>query len=290
MKSFIRSTLAAAVAIYAIPATAQQTRPATPPAAPPARPAPVTAGIAPAQPGGAPAPAPAVVPGLTTAKQKAFYAIGYNMGGSFREEQMTPEDVDMQALSRGLMDALSEAKLPLSQQDLEAAMKEYHEQLTAKILERAKAMAEKMKPLGEKAKKEGEAFLAANKSKPDIKTTASGLQYKVLKSGTGATPAATDVATVHYKGALFDGTVFDSSYDRGEPTSFPVNGVIPGWTEALQLMKVGDKWQLFVPSNLAYGDTGRPPKIPPNSVLVFDVELLDIAKQPAVEQIPQQQR
>src|SRR5262249_17517826 len=151
-------------------------------------------------------------------------------------------------------------------------------------------LAEKMKPIAEKNKKDGDAFLAANKSKPGVQTTASGLQYKVIKSGTGATPGASDVATVHYKGSLMDGTVFDSSYDANEPATFNVSGVIPGWTEALQLMKVGDKWQLFIPSDLAYGETGRLPKIPPNALLVFDVELLDVAKQPVLQQLPQQQR
>ena len=229
------------------------------------------------------------MPGLANSKQKASYGFGYSIGNSFQREQMTPEDLDMQAFSRGLIDALSDAKLAVTEKDLEAAMKEYHEQLTVKIQERAKALAEKMKPVAEKNKKDGDAFLAANKSKPGVQTTASGLQYKVIKAGTGASPAATDVATVHYKGSLLDGTVFDSSYDAGEPATFNVSGVIPGWTEALQLMKVGDKWQVFIPSNLAYGEEGRLPKITPNAVLVFDVELLDIAKQPVLQQLPQQQ-
>ncbi len=124
----------------------------------------------------------------------------------------------------------------------------------------------------------GEAFLAANGKEPGVITTASGLQYKIIKSGTGESPKATDSVKVNYEGRLIDGTIFDSSIQRGEPATFPVNRVIPGWTEALQLMKVGDKWQLFIPANLAYGEQSPTPTIPPNSPLIFEVELLDIAK------------
>ncbi len=130
---------------------------------------------------------------------------------------------------------------------------------------------------GEAAKKAGEDFLAANAKKPGVKVLPSGLQYKVLKSGNGPSPKATDTVKTHYHGTFINGKVFDSSVERGEPVEFPVNGVIKGWTEALQLMKVGDKWQLFIPSDLAYGPDGQGP-IPPNSVLVFDVELLGISK------------
>jgi FKBP-type peptidyl-prolyl cis-trans isomerase FklB len=137
-------------------------------------------------------------------------------------------------------------------------------------------MEAKQKVDGEKNVKEGEAFLAANGKKDGVKTLASGLQYKVIKTGTGKTPKATDTVKVHYHGTLTDGTVFDSSVERGEPATFPVNGVIPGWIEALQLMKEGDKWQLVIPPKLAYGERGAGGKIGPNSVLVFDVELLSI--------------
>jgi FKBP-type peptidyl-prolyl cis-trans isomerase FklB len=133
-----------------------------------------------------------------------------------------------------------------------------------------------MKAQGEKNKKEGEAFLAENKKKEGVKTLPSGLQYKVIKEGTGKSPKATDKVSTHYRGTLIDGTEFDSSYKRGQPATFPVNGVIPGWTEALQLMKVGSKWQLFIPSKLAYGERGAPPVIGPYSVLIFTVELLAI--------------
>jgi FKBP-type peptidyl-prolyl cis-trans isomerase FklB len=124
----------------------------------------------------------------------------------------------------------------------------------------------------------GEAFLAENAKKEGVTTTASGLQYKVLKSGMGESPKVSDTVKVHYQGTLIDGTIFDSSIQRGEPISFPVNAVIPGWTEALQLMKVGDKWQLFIPARLAYGDQSPSPAIPANSVLIFEVELLGIEK------------
>ena len=128
------------------------------------------------------------------------------------------------------------------------------------------------------AKSAGEAFLADNAKKPGVVTTSSGLQYTVIKSGTGDSPKASDSVTVHYHGTLIDGTVFDSSVLRGVPATFPVNGVIPGWVEALQLMKVGDKWKLYIPANLAYGAQSPSPQIPPNSVLIFEVELLSINK------------
>lgn len=124
----------------------------------------------------------------------------------------------------------------------------------------------------------GERFLAENAKKEGVRTTASGLQYKVIKSGTGASPRLTDGVKVHYHGTLVDGAVFDSSVERGEPISFPVNGVIAGWTEALQMMKVGDRWQLFIPARLAYGEQSPTPKIAPNSALIFEVELLGIEK------------
>jgi FKBP-type peptidyl-prolyl cis-trans isomerase FklB len=127
-------------------------------------------------------------------------------------------------------------------------------------------------------KKAGEDFLAKNKNEKNIKATESGLQYTVLKEGTGPSPKATDTVKVHYRGTLLDGTEFDSSYKRNEPTTFPVNQVIKGWTEALQKMKVGSKWKIFIPSDLAYGDQGQPPVVPPASVLVFEIELLSIEK------------
>jgi FKBP-type peptidyl-prolyl cis-trans isomerase FklB len=132
------------------------------------------------------------------------------------------------------------------------------------------------KMAGEKNQKEGEAFLAENKKKEGVITLPSGLQYKVIKAGSGNKPKATDTVTVHYQGTLVNGTEFDSSYRRGQPVSFPVNGVIPGWTEALQLMEAGAKWQIVIPSNLAYGDRGAGPQIGPNATLIFEIELISI--------------
>jgi FKBP-type peptidyl-prolyl cis-trans isomerase FklB len=209
--------------------------------------------------------------GMGSDKQKASYGIGFRMGSDMRGSQLTADDVDLQAFVRGMTDGINKSKPAISEQDLSQAMKNFHDQLTARIQDKAKSA-------GEKNKKDGEAFLAANKGKDGVKTLPSGLQYKVIKSGNGPTPGANDTVKAHYKGTLLDGTVFDSSYDRGEPATFPVNGVIPGWTEALQLMKVGDKWQLFIPSKLAYGENGAGGDIGPNAVLVFDVELLDVNK------------
>jgi FKBP-type peptidyl-prolyl cis-trans isomerase FklB len=132
------------------------------------------------------------------------------------------------------------------------------------------------KIVGEKNQKEGEAFLAENKKKEGVITLPSGLQYKVIKAGSGNKPKATDTVSVHYQGTLVNGTEFDSSYRRGQPVSFPVNGVIPGWTEALQLMEAGAKWQIVIPSNLAYGDRGAGPQIGPNATLIFEIELISI--------------
>src|SRR3989338_270904 len=154
--------------------------------------------------------------------------------------------------------------------------KEVQETMMAFQNEMKTKQAEHAKVLGGKNKKEGEAFLAENKKKEGVKTTASGLQYKVIKNGNGKKPKATDTVTVHYKGTLIDGTEFDSSYKRGEPTSFPVNQVIAGWTEALQLMNVGSKWQLFIPANLGYGDRGAGPQIGPNAAFIFEVELISL--------------
>ena len=168
-------------------------------------------------------------------------------------------------LARGIIDALTGAKPALNDTQAMAAMQKFEQGMQAKAKEK-----------GDQAKAAGDGFLAANAKKPGVKVLPSGLQYKVLKTGTGASPKATDTVKVHYHGTLTNGEKFDSSVERGEPAEFPVNRVIPGWTEALQLMKPGDKWQLVIPSDLAYGPQGRPPVIPPNSVLLFDVELLEV--------------
>ncbi len=230
----------------------------------------------------APAPGPAVggqpaaqpAPDLATPKQKASYGIGLSIGADMRNSQLTADDLDLRTVLRGISDGISDAKPVLTEEELQNVMQEFHKSIVARQQER-------MKAAGDKNKKEGEAFLAANKSKQGVTTTPSGLQYKVIKSGPsgGATPKARDTVSANYKGTLLDGTVFDSSYDRGKPEKFGVSDVIKGWTEALQLMKVGDKLQLFIPANLAYGETGTPDgTIPPNSTLVFEVELMDVTK------------
>ncbi len=204
---------------------------------------------------------------LKDAKQKSSYAIGMDIGSNFKRQEI---DVDGKALAAGIADSLA-GKPQLT----EAEAKQVLTDLRTQLMGKAEA---KQKEAGEKNLKDGEKFLAENKKKEGVKTTASGLQYKVLKSGSGKTPKATDTVKVHYHGTLIDGSVFDSSVERGEPTSFPVNQVIPGWTEVLQLMKEGDKWQVYIPSQLAYGAQGPSPKIGPNSTLIFDVELLSIEK------------
>jgi FKBP-type peptidyl-prolyl cis-trans isomerase FklB len=157
----------------------------------------------------------------------------------------------------------------MTEEEMRTVMNAFRQEMASKQME-------KMKTVGDKNKKEGEAFLVENKKKKGVKTLPSGLQYKVIKEGTGKMPKTTDKVSCQYEGTLIDGTVFDSSYKRGEPATFPVNGVIPGWTEALQMMKVGSKWQLFIPSKLGYGERGAGPQIGPNAVLIFTVELISV--------------
>ncbi len=217
---------------------------------------------------------------IKTDKQKLSYGIGLQTGMQLKRG--LGEEVDAQAFLRGVTDAITGGKLAVSEADLEKVMKEFQEKMMKRQMDTVKADP-KWQAAATKNKKDGEAFLAANKSKEGVKTLPSGLQYKVLKSGSGATPGLADSVVAHYHGTLVDGTVFDSSVDRGEPATFPVRGVIPGWTEALQLMKVGDKWQLFLPAELAYGERSPSEKIGPNSALVFEVELKDVKKQPGAK-------
>ncbi len=203
---------------------------------------------------------------LKTKKDKVSYAIGVNVGKGMQQQSV---DIDPDIFAKGLKDAMTGAKMAMPDEEM-------HQVMTAFQKELAEKQAVKMKALAEKNKKEGEAFLAANKKKEGVKTLSSGLQYKVIKEGTGQTPKSTDTVTTNYRGTLIDDTEFDSSYRRGQPAKFPVNGVIAGWTEALQLMKVGSTWQLFIPSNLAYGERGAGNIIGPNATLIFDVELISI--------------
>lgn len=196
---------------------------------------------------------------LTDTREKASYSLGVGIARNLKQNKL--DGVDAELLIQGLRDMLAGEKLKLSDEELNAAVVAYFHELNDKV--------------GAENHKKGEEFLAANKAKPDVKTTKSGLQYKVLKAGTGPTPKATDRVKTHYRGTLIDGKEFDSSIARGEPAVFPVTGVIPGWVEALQLMKVGDKWQIVVPPELAYGAEGNR-AIPPNSTLIFEIELLGI--------------
>ncbi len=203
---------------------------------------------------------------LNTQKDKTSYAIGMNVGKGLHRDSV---DIDPAILLRGLKDALAGGKTLLTDQEAQTT-------LTALQNDLRKKQQDMRQQATEMNKKEGEAFLTANKTKDGVVALPSGLQYKILQEGTGPKPAATDSVVCNYRGTLLDGKEFDSSYKRGQPATFPVTGVIKGWTEALQLMPVGSKWQLFVPSELAYGDRGAGADIKPGATLIFEVELLSI--------------
>ena len=204
---------------------------------------------------------------LTTPEQKAGYAIGVNIGSNLVAQGLAA-DLDVAAIIAGLQESVAGTELKMTQADMEAAIQAFstlqQEKMNAELAAQAQA---------------GVDFLKQNGAKSGVMTTASGLQYSVVSEAADASaamPKETDTVSVHYTGTLIDGTVFDSSVERNEPATFPLNGVIPGWTEGLQLMKVGSKYRFFIPSALAYGEQGAPPVIPPNSTLIFDVELLSI--------------
>jgi len=241
-------------------AIAQQTPAPTPSPAPAAK----TTTHAPVKKTGT-APKSAAPLALKTQKEKASYAIGLNIGKNLHKDSL---EVDPNIFQRGFKDGMAGGKALLTDDEIKTV-------LTAVQADLNKKQGEKMQQQGEANKKAGDAFLAANKTKEGVVTLPSGLQYKILKAGTGPKPTASDSVVCNYKGTFLDNAEFDSSYKRGEPAKFPVNGVIKGWTEALQLMPVGSKWELFVPSDLAYGPNGRP-EIGPNSTLLFEVELLSI--------------
>jgi FKBP-type peptidyl-prolyl cis-trans isomerase len=214
---------------------------------------------------------------IKTEKQKLSYSIGVNAGHSMKESLKTQSiDVDPVVLLKGLNDGITDAKQQMGEEEMKKILEDLQKTLMAKQQEQAAKQQEQAKVVSEKNKKDGEAFLAANKKKDGVVTMPSGLQYKVLVAGKGKSPKATDTVTVNYKGTLIDGTEFDSSYKRGKPASFPLNQVIPGWTEAVQLMKEGAKWELYVPSSLAYGERGAGANIGGNATLIFEVELLSI--------------
>jgi FKBP-type peptidyl-prolyl cis-trans isomerase FklB len=192
---------------------------------------------------------------LKNQKDKVSYIIGMNIGNDLKRQSI---DISPKILAEGVQQALAGSKPLLTEQEIQETMMAFQKEMMAKQKER------------------GDAFLAENKKKEGVKTLPSGLQYKVIKTGTGKKPKLNDTVTTHYRGTLIDGTEFDSSYKRGQPASFPVSGVLPGWTEALQLMEEGAKWQLFIPSNLAYGERGAGGIIGPNATLIFEIELISI--------------
>lgn len=207
---------------------------------------------------------------LKTQKEKASYALGMNIGSGLHRQGIP---VDAAIVARGLRDAMGSGKTLMTEEEMKATL----QQLSTEVHKLQDAKAHEA---GEASRKEGEAFLAANKSKEGVKVLADGLQYKVLTEGNGPKPTANDTVSVNYRGTLVNGEEFDSSYKRGQPATFPVGGVIKGWTEALQLMPVGSKWQLFIPADLAYGDHSPPGSgITPGSTLIFEVELLSIGEQ-----------
>jgi FKBP-type peptidyl-prolyl cis-trans isomerase FklB len=199
---------------------------------------------------------------VTTPKAKTSYSIGLQMGNQVAQIK---DEIDLNAFIMGLEDSFHGNKPQLSKEEVQTVLTSFQQTLHQK--QQAKI---------EQNLQEGQRFLAENKTKEGVITLASGLQYKIIEEGTGAIPKSSDTVTTHYNGTLINGEVFDSSYERGTPATFPVSGVIKGWTEALQKMKVGAKWQLFIPSELAYGNKGAGAQIGPNTVIIFDIELLEI--------------
>ena len=205
---------------------------------------------------------------LKTRADSVSYAIGQNIGVNFKQQKI---EVDPTIMAAGLRDVLNDAETKLSEQDAQQIWMSYQQELMA-------AQQQEREQAGAKNKEEGAAWLAENAKKEGVQVTESGLQYKVIEMGDGPTPSADDQVRVHYRGRFIDGEQFDSSYDRGEPAEFPVGGVIPGWTEALQMMPVGSKWEVYIPSDLGYGPQGMGQNIPPHATLIFEVELLGIGE------------
>ncbi len=254
------SILFAAASLMAFASRAADAKPAVPPSAPALA---VTA------------PTNAPDTRFTDAKEKNSYAMGVMIANDIKMNlQRGQYDVNQETLLKAFSEAFAGKPTILTEAEAKGIFRTYSMELQAKLQEKKKAE-------GEKNKKAGDDFLAANKAKEGVVTLPSGLQYKVIKQGDGPKPAATNYVVTHYRGTTIDGTEFDSSYTRGEPATFAANRVIKGWTEALQLMPVGSKWQLFIPADLAYGPSGQPPKIAPNSTLIFDIELISIKDTPA---------
>ena len=205
-------------------------------------------------------------PEIKDEKGKINYSIGYQIGGDFRRQGI---DLEPDLIVKGIKDALAESKPLMTPQEMRKTLVDLKKKIVA---DQRKQQEEQ----GQKNLAEGKAFLAENAKKKDVVTLPSGLQYKVIEKGNGTSPKKTDSVTVNYRGTLIDGTEFDSSYKRGKPATFRVDGVIPGWTEALQRMKPGAKWQLFIPAKLAYGGRAAGPRLGPNSTLIFEVELIKV--------------
>jgi FKBP-type peptidyl-prolyl cis-trans isomerase FklB len=262
MQNLLRITLLLFAAASVLPnSIAQQTPPPKTQPAAPAKPSQGTA-ASPAR----KTPVKSQPLTLKTPKDKTSYAMGMNIGAGLRKQQI---DIDPAIMARGLKDSFTNGKTLLSEEEERTVLTQLQSDVRKKQQELAQLAAEVNK-------KQGLAFLEENKAKEGVVTLPSGLQYKVLQEGTGPKPAASDTVVCNYRGTLLDNTEFDSSYKRGQPATFPVTGVIKGWTEALQLMPVGSKWQLFVPSELAYGDRGAGGQIGPGSTLIFEVELVSI--------------
>jgi FKBP-type peptidyl-prolyl cis-trans isomerase FklB len=207
---------------------------------------------------------------LKTSKDKVSYGIGLDIGKSFKQQSLDAKDIDMDKLRIGMQDAMAGTKPLMTDSQLSETMMSFQKEMMARqdSLNRKK---------GEENIKAGKDFLAKNAKEPGVVTLPDGLQYKIITAGTGKKPDSTSTVTVNYTGTLIDGTEFDSSVKRGQPATFPVSGVIKGWTEALQLMPVGSKWMVYVPAELGYGERGAGQKIGPNSTLIFEVELISIA-------------
>ena len=255
MKKFLPSALALAALSLGTPLFAQ----APPPPAPPGP--------------GAPPPPPAGPNAPKTDVEKTSYAIGIDVVRTLKQQGI---DIDPQFLAAAIRDAGTGGQLQMTPEQMQATLGQLQQAQQTKRQAQMAKVQEARKAAGETNVVEGKKFLDENKGKPGVTTLADGLQYKVLTEGTGPVPKATDTVTVNYRGTLINGTEFDSSYKRNEPATFPVGGVIKGWTEILQLMKTGSKYQVFIPADLAYGERGAGQDIGPNATLIFDVELLSI--------------
>ena len=229
-----------------------------------------------------PSPSPSGNPATTSTfkdeKDKVSYSLGVDIGRTLQKFQL---DLNEAALSQGIADVLDSKPMAMTDQELQTTLQAFQQKMMQKQQEAVSKKQEEMKGVAEKNEADGKKFLDDNSKKPGVKTTASGLQYKVIKEGSGDKPKDTDVVETNYRGTTIDGKEFDSSAKHGSTASFPVNGVIKGWSEALKLMPVGAKWELYVPADLAYGAEGYGDDIAPGSTLVFEVELLNIKKNAA---------